>query len=47
LTARNDWFAALADVFDLRFEGAAPAVLDRLWERSLAAHRAWEDAGRP
>jgi arylamine N-acetyltransferase len=47
LTERADWFAALADVFDLRFEATAPDVLDRLWERSLAAHRAWDAAGRP
>jgi arylamine N-acetyltransferase len=47
LTERDDWFAALADVFDLRFDAMAPEALDRLWERSLVAHRAWEAAGRP
>jgi len=44
LTERGDWFAALADVFALRFDRADPAMLDRLWERCLATHRAREDA---
>jgi N-hydroxyarylamine O-acetyltransferase len=47
LTERADWFAALADVFGLRFEATAPEVLDHFWERSLAAHHAWDAAGRP
>ncbi len=47
LTERDLWFAVLGDVFDLRFDGTEPAALDRLWERSLAAHRSWESAGRP
>jgi arylamine N-acetyltransferase len=47
LTERDDWFALLADVFDLRFETIAPQALDRLWEKSLAAHHAWDAAGRP
>jgi arylamine N-acetyltransferase len=47
LTERADWFAVLADVFDLRFETSPPAVLDRLWDRVLASHQAWEEAGRP
>lgn len=47
LTERADWFAALADVFDLRLDATAPAALDRLWAQSLAAHRAWGAAGRP
>jgi N-hydroxyarylamine O-acetyltransferase len=47
LTTRSDWFAALADLFDLRFEDTAPDVLDRLWARSRAAHEDWEAAGRP
>jgi N-hydroxyarylamine O-acetyltransferase len=42
LTSRADWFAALADVFALRFEGAEPEMLDRLWERCLATHRELE-----
>ncbi len=47
LTERRDWFAALADVFGLRFEHSPPEVLDALWDRTLAGHRAWEAAGRP
>ena len=39
------WFAALADIFDLRFDASTPEALDHLWNRVLAAHRAWE-AGR-
>ena len=45
LTERDDWFAVLADVCGLRFDGIATEALDRLWARSLAAHHAWE--GRP
>jgi arylamine N-acetyltransferase len=42
LTERADWFAALADVFALRFDGAEPEMLTRLWDRCLATHRAQE-----
>lgn len=42
LTERADWFEALADVFALRFDGADPGMLDRLWQRCLATHRAQE-----
>jgi N-hydroxyarylamine O-acetyltransferase len=47
LTKRDEWFAALADVFDLRFDSRTPELLDRLWNRALTGHRAWEAAGRP
>jgi N-hydroxyarylamine O-acetyltransferase len=47
LTKRSDWLAALADVFDLRFDASAPEAIDRLWNRTFAGHRAWEAAGRP
>jgi N-hydroxyarylamine O-acetyltransferase len=47
LTERSEWFAALADVFDLRFDASAPEAVDRLWNRTLAGHRAWEAAGQP
>ena len=47
LTERADWFGALAEVLDLRFDGTAPETLDRLWNRVLTTHRAWEMAGRP
>jgi N-hydroxyarylamine O-acetyltransferase len=42
LTSRADWFGALADVFGLRFDGAEPEALDRLWDKMYAAHVAWE-----
>ncbi len=44
LTERNDWFGALADLFDLRFEGVPPETLDRLWARCSAAHEEAEAA---
>jgi N-hydroxyarylamine O-acetyltransferase len=44
LTKREDWFDALADVFDLRFDASTPEAVDQLWERVLAGHRAWEAA---
>ena len=47
LTDRADWFDALAEVFGLRFDYLGPEVLDRFWDRQLAAHRAWDEAGRP
>lgn len=42
LSRRADWFAALADLFDLRFDGTSPEWRERLWDRVLDAHRAWE-----
>lgn len=47
LTERADWFDALADVVGLRFEASTTDELDRLWQRTLTAHQAWEAAGRP
>jgi hypothetical protein len=47
LTERADWFGALAEVFGLRFEHTPPEALDALWDRALAGHRRWLDAGRP
>jgi arylamine N-acetyltransferase len=47
LTGRRQWFDALGDVFGLRLTGVPDAVLDRLWQRTLDGHRAWEAAGRP
>ena len=43
LTQREEWFSALADVFDLRFTASTPETLDRLWTRVLMAHQVWED----
>lgn len=42
LTDRTAWFDTLADLFGLTFEASAPGTTDRLWERILATHRAWE-----
>lgn len=47
LTDRDEWFAVLADIFDLRFEHSPPGACDRLWSRVVGQHRAWEAAGRP
>jgi arylamine N-acetyltransferase len=47
LTERDDWFAALADIFDLRFEHSPPGARDQLWSRVVDRHRAWEATGRP
>jgi len=47
LTERNEWYATLSDVFDLRFDGSTQETLDHLSDRVLAGHRAWEAAGRP
>jgi arylamine N-acetyltransferase len=46
LTKRADWFTALADVFDLRFDHSPPGACDRLWSRVVDRHRAWEAEGR-
>ena len=43
LTNRSEWFDALADVFGLRFDGVDPDALDRLWDKTYAAHIAWEE----
>ncbi len=47
LTDRRDWFDALADRFGLTFEGLSDDARDRLWDRTLGAHRQWEAEGRP
>ena len=49
LLERSEWFEALAplEVFGLRFDGTAPEILDHLWHNVLAAHHAWDAAGRP
>jgi hypothetical protein len=43
LTNRSEWFDALADVFGLHFDGVDPDALDRLWDKTYAAHVAWEE----
>ena len=47
LVQRDDWFAAVAEIFDLRFESCSREQLDTFWTRQLATHRAWDEAGRP
>ncbi len=46
LTTRSEWFGALADVFGLHFGSVPPDNLDRLWDRTLAKHRRWEDSAQ-
>jgi arylamine N-acetyltransferase len=45
LTRRDEWFAALADVFDLRFDCSAPDALDALWNRVRRGHEQWQEEG--
>ena len=47
LIDREEWFGALAEIFDLRLDGIPREMLDRLWDRCLDAHREWDAAGRP
>lgn len=47
LTDRAAWFGALHELCGLHFDQTPPEILDRLWERTLANHRAWQDTGRP
>jgi arylamine N-acetyltransferase len=42
LIRRDEWFSALAEVFDLRFDHSTPEAVDQLWSRVVAAHQAWE-----
>ncbi len=42
LEDRRTWFTALGDLFGLTFEASPPGTTDRLWERTVAAHRTWE-----
>ena len=42
ITRQSEWFDALADVFDLRFETTPPESRQRLWDKVLHAHRVWE-----
>jgi N-hydroxyarylamine O-acetyltransferase len=38
---REDWFAALADLFDLRLADVGEAEKQALWERVVAQHETW------
>ncbi|MGD9959663.1 arylamine N-acetyltransferase family protein [Nocardioides sp.] len=42
-----DWRSALIDAVGLPVDDVEPQALRALFERTLAAHRAWTDAGRP
>lgn len=41
-TNRSDWFDAVHDRFDVDFAGAEPDALDRLWDRVITTHEAWQ-----
>jgi N-hydroxyarylamine O-acetyltransferase len=47
LSGRAAWFGALHDLFGLRFDASPAGTADRLWQRTLDNHRAWDAAGRP
>jgi hypothetical protein len=42
ITRRAEWFAALGDVFDIRFDARPPELRQRLWDKVLDAHLAWQ-----
>ena len=46
ITDRHDWFAALRDLCHFPLDTTRPDTLDRLWERTLASHRAFEESGQ-
>ena len=47
IETKEQWSAALGDVFGLDLAVLAPGERDALWDRLRAAHEAWEAAGRP
>jgi N-hydroxyarylamine O-acetyltransferase len=47
LTERDDWFGALADVFDLPLDHVDAAALDVLWARVRTAHDAFLEDPEP
>jgi N-hydroxyarylamine O-acetyltransferase len=47
LETRAELLDALGGVFDIDVDDLEQVVLDDLWQRTLAAHEAWESAGRP
>lgn len=44
VAGRAEYFAVLADVFDLRLTAMTPQAQDRLWADVLAGHRRWEES---
>lgn len=44
ITRRSEWYDALADIFDLRFDAAPPGYREQLWDAVNEAHQAWNAA---
>ncbi len=47
LASREEWRSALVDDLLLPVDDVTAEEWDRLWDRTLVAHRAWDEAGRP
>ncbi len=47
LTSYDEWRAALVDDLLLPVDDLTDEEWQSLWDRTLAAHRAWDEAGRP
>lgn len=47
LASYDEWRAALVDDLLLAVGDVTPEEWEWLWDRTLAAHRAWDEAGRP
>lgn len=47
LTSYDEWRAALVDDLLLPVADVTPDEWSSLWDRTLAAHRTWDEAGRP
>ncbi|WP_239133013.1 arylamine N-acetyltransferase family protein [Paractinoplanes durhamensis] len=47
LERRDDYFAALADVFGMTLDDVGPAERDALWARLAAAHQQWLETVSP
>lgn len=47
LTTYEEWRAALADDLLVPLDDVGAEEWAALWDRSLASHRAWDEAGRP
>ncbi|RYB95536.1 arylamine N-acetyltransferase [Nocardioides oleivorans] len=47
LASYDDWRSALADELLLPTDDVTDAEWASLWDRTLASHRAWDEAGRP
>jgi arylamine N-acetyltransferase len=47
LTSYDEWRAALADDLLVPVDDVTAEEWSALWDRTLAAHRAWDEAGRP